>query len=600
MNEPMTNPNPLISLQDVSKIYRLYQKPLFRVLDLFGLCPPGPAYYSEHAALKNISLTIGRGEKVAFIGRNGAGKSTLLKIITQTVAPTSGAVAISGSVSALLQIGTGFHGDFSGRQNIFSSLAHMGVTGKEAARKFEEIVDFAELQEYIDQPMKTYSTGMGARLMFASATSIEPDVLVVDELLGVGDAYFAHKSFERMRQMCSNHGTTLLLVTHDIYSALNMCERFFWIDRGEIKMEGNGKATINAYEASIKQQEEDRLRKRNRSTLVKKDEGKKTEAFSGLHVKISSRSGFALPSPLALARLEFRYRDGATLALNVAEGSPSWTLLPESNLGPITTVEGKACRCLSVFGSIYHKAEWSVSLAKCEGLKDLSLSWQYDGAETADIQVLTDDGQTILQDMLPAGGKVWQQKTFELQAPAAGKTSHVVKGNYGTGLIRITSVKFMDRNGNDVVRIKHGEKLTIRTQFTLHGQIVPRTPTFVIAFHKSGMAMGGYIQTDRLELPEGSEFVLDTVLDPLLFGSGQWMVTLGFAEADYYKQPYNEYFTVNNKWYHMIVRGFDLQIDSSCSVDAGAFVMHPAELKLAATLAERSHNAHLVALEART
>src|SRR5437016_2594793 len=124
MNEPMANSTSMISLQNVSKIYRLYQRPVYRVLDLFGLCPSGPAYYTEHAALKNVSLNIGRGEKVAFIGRNGAGKSTLLKIITQTVTPTAGEVAIAGSVSALLQIGTGFHGDFSGRQNVFSSLAH--------------------------------------------------------------------------------------------------------------------------------------------------------------------------------------------------------------------------------------------------------------------------------------------------------------------------------------------------------------------------------------------------------------------------------------------------------------------------------------------
>src|SRR5262249_32320531 len=139
--------------------YRLYQKPAYRLLDLFGLCPHASAYYTEHAALKDVELTIGRGEKVAIIGRNGAGKSTLLKIITGIVRPTAGSVEVHGQVSNLLQIGPGFPPDFTGRQNVFASLAHQGITGAEAARLFDDIVAFAEIEEYIDQPMKTYSTG---------------------------------------------------------------------------------------------------------------------------------------------------------------------------------------------------------------------------------------------------------------------------------------------------------------------------------------------------------------------------------------------------------------------------------------------------------
>src|SRR5262249_55666284 len=153
-------------------------------------------------------------------------------------------VEVFGQVSNLLQIGSGFHPDFTGRQNVFASLAHQGITGAEAAGLFDEVVAFAEIEEYIDQPMKTYSTGMCSRLMFSSSVVVRPEILIVDEILGVGDAYFSHKSFERMRELCTREGTTLLLVTHDIYSALNLCDRFIWIDRGEVKFDGEGKAAI--------------------------------------------------------------------------------------------------------------------------------------------------------------------------------------------------------------------------------------------------------------------------------------------------------------------------------------------------------------------
>src|SRR5258708_18933377 len=289
---------PAVRLRVISKIYRLYQKPLYRFVDLFGLCPPSPAYYSEHTALADVDLEIGRGEKVAIIGRNGAGKSTALKIITGLVRPTSGSVEVNGRISNLLQIGSGCQPDFTGRQNVFASLAHQGMVGRAASSLFDDIVKFAEVEEYIDQPMKAYSTGMCSRLMFSSSVIMTPDILVVDEILGVGDAYFAHKSFSRMREMCDNAGTTLLLVTHDLYSALNLCERFIWIDRGRVCFDGDGNGAIAMYENSVKAQEEASLRQRNAASLR---EQRKDEV---VHVVIRSQTGFALKQPFAMSDVE--------------------------------------------------------------------------------------------------------------------------------------------------------------------------------------------------------------------------------------------------------------------------------------------------------
>src|SRR4029077_4982453 len=173
-------------------------------------------------------------------------------------------------------------------------LAHQGITGAGAARLFDEILEFAEIEEYIDQPMKTYSTGMCSRLVFYSSVVVKPDVLIVDEVLGVGDAYFSHKSFERMRELCSRDGTTLLLVTHDIYSAQNLCDRFIWIDRGEVKADADGKSTVALYESSIKEQEEHSLRQQNAAKLVLASDG------GIVHLLFRSQTGFALTAPFAL------------------------------------------------------------------------------------------------------------------------------------------------------------------------------------------------------------------------------------------------------------------------------------------------------------
>jgi lipopolysaccharide transport system ATP-binding protein len=162
-------------------------------------------------------------------------------VITGLVQPTAGSVEVNGTISNLLQIGSGFHPDFTGRQNVFASLRTKALWAAPPRKCSTKSSEFSEIEQYIDQPMKTYSTGMCSRLMFSASIILKPELLIVDEILGVGDAYFSHKSFERMRDLCSHDGTTLLLVTHDIYSAQNLCDRFIWIDRGRVKHDGDAK-----------------------------------------------------------------------------------------------------------------------------------------------------------------------------------------------------------------------------------------------------------------------------------------------------------------------------------------------------------------------
>lgn len=197
-------------------------------------------------ALKDVDLTIYRGEVFGLIGQNGAGKSTLLKLVARVLRPTEGRVVVRGQVAPLLEFGAGFHPELTGRENVFLNGALLGFSHRQMEEKFDRIVDFAELWDFIDAPMRTYSSGMWARLGFAVATDIQPDILIIDEVLAVGDEAFQRKSSARMQEF-RDHGATILLVSHDMDTIATMCHRAAWIHHGEIRAIGEAGETIRAY-----------------------------------------------------------------------------------------------------------------------------------------------------------------------------------------------------------------------------------------------------------------------------------------------------------------------------------------------------------------
>ncbi|MGC1310349.1 MAG: ABC transporter ATP-binding protein [Phormidesmis sp.] len=252
-----------VSIRALGKLYRLYRNPSDKILDVFGLGKLlfwRQHYYREFWALRGMNLEVKRGERLGLIGRNGAGKSTLLKIIARTVTATEGDVIVRGNIQALMELGTAFHPEFTGRENIRASLAYQGLSKQLIDEKEEEIIDFAELDDFIDQPIKTYSAGMQARLAFSTATAVKPDILIVDEVLGAGDAYFAGKCVERMQKLTENRDTTVLFVSHDLGSVQALCDRAIWIDRGTIVHDGHPLEVIKQYSAKVRQEDEIRLR----------------------------------------------------------------------------------------------------------------------------------------------------------------------------------------------------------------------------------------------------------------------------------------------------------------------------------------------------
>ena len=209
----------------------------------------GKISFREFWALREVSLSIKRGEVLGLIGHNGAGKSTLLKLIARVLRPTEGRVIVRGQVAPLLEYGAGFHADLSGRENIFLNGAILGFTRQEMEEKFNRIVDFAELWDFIDVPMRNYSSGMWARLGFAVAADVQPDVLIIDEVLSVGDEAFQRKSTGRMLEF-RDKGATILFVSHNMSSIELMCHRVVWIDHGHVRADGDVHDVIDAYRKS--------------------------------------------------------------------------------------------------------------------------------------------------------------------------------------------------------------------------------------------------------------------------------------------------------------------------------------------------------------
>jgi len=242
----------MLSLVKAGKTYKLYRSPLEEMVDVFGLrgrvfrrSPP-----PVHRALSGVNLTAKKGERIGVLGRNGAGKSTLLKLVTGVVQPTEGSVAVRGRVQSISDLGIGFHPEFSGRENVRSALVYNELTDTALQAAIDDIVEFCELGQFIDLPVKTYSAGMMARIYFATATAIRPDILIVDEALGAGDAYFAARSAARMRQLALS-GCTLLLVSHSTQQVLEFCERAIWIERGQVILDGPALVVVKAYEEFI-------------------------------------------------------------------------------------------------------------------------------------------------------------------------------------------------------------------------------------------------------------------------------------------------------------------------------------------------------------
>lgn len=256
-----------ILVESLSKAYLIYSQPTDRLLQgvvprlqalarpvarVFGAELAEKTYFSRHWALQALNFSVGRGETVGVIGRNGSGKSTLLQLVCGTLTPTSGDVKVKGRVAALLELGSGFNPEYTGRENVILNATVLGLSPEETTARMDDIIAFADIGDFVDQPVKTYSSGMAMRLAFAVIAHVDADILVIDEALAVGDAYFQQKCMRWLRQFCETG--TVLFCGHDTGAVMALCQRALWLDKGRLQMEGTAKDVCEAYAAAIQAQ----------------------------------------------------------------------------------------------------------------------------------------------------------------------------------------------------------------------------------------------------------------------------------------------------------------------------------------------------------
>lgn len=250
-----------IDINNLTKSYQIYSKPRDRLLQM--ICRNGKQFYKEFSALSDVSFSVNRGDSVGVLGHNGAGKSTLLQIITGVLTPTSGNVTTNGRIAALLELGAGFNPDFTGKENVFMNAAILGLSTKEIKDKYDDILKFAEIGDFIDRPVKTYSSGMYVRLAFAVAVHTDPEILIVDEALAVGDIRFQMKCIQHMEAL-KKDGTTILFVSHSPEQVKRFCNKAIWLDGGRLIKQGPVSKICDLYK--------DHMSKKDVSLVERKEE----------------------------------------------------------------------------------------------------------------------------------------------------------------------------------------------------------------------------------------------------------------------------------------------------------------------------------------
>ena len=493
-----------IDVTDVTKVYRLYEKPIDRLKESMSISHKN--YHRDFYALNRLSFRVKKGETVGIIGTNGSGKSTILKIITGVLTPTTGEVVVDGKISALLELGAGFNMDYTGIENIYMNGTMMGYTKKEMDAKLQDILEFAEIGDFVYQPVKTYSSGMFVRLAFALAINVDPEILIVDEALSVGDVFFQSKCYRRMEEI-RQKGTTILMVTHDMGSIIKYCDRVVLLNKGEFIAEGPGGRVVDMYKKILAGQldalKAELERERRRKEGAPGEAGAGSGSGAGNGTAGGSRAG-----------------DGAGAGGSAGDGAGAG-----GSAGAGAGAGGSAgagAGAGRIAGEARKKASADDGNVKEPGT--------------------VDSGQVELSDF--SGGMDLDKRTGGLMKDQL--TINYDRTEYGDGRAEIVDLGLFDERGNITNLLLKGEMFTIKERIRFNAEIQAPIFTYTIR-DKKGTELTGtntmFEGADIKPVKRGDEYAVEFFQKMTLQG-GEYLLSMsctGFERGEHvvYHRLYN-------------------------------------------------------------
>ncbi len=534
MTSPAPAVEPVIRVEHLSKAYRVYTKPS----DMFWELVQRKQRHHPVRALHDVSFEVRRGEVLGIIGANGAGKSTLLKILSGTLEATGGSFSVKGKISAILELGTGFHPEYTGRENVYMGCMYQGLSRRQIDKKVDSIIDFSGLREVIDLPFKTYSSGMMGRLTFATAVSIDPDILIIDEALAAGDSFFVHKCSRKIVEICKS-GCTVIMVTHGTHLVAQLCDRAIWLANGTVRMSGDPLEVVRSYDYHIHE-----LIGEGRGQIV---EHVPTGAVADPDLEsldVDQAAADASPPPVAAEPAAIEAGD---------PGSESAALEAAANPTTDPARVADAVQAGDQAGETAPAPEEPSASSPTSTRES-----QSDGHAIVEIDPVT----AGLERGTPAEATTAEATAAEA-APHGPQSGPDTAGThvYRRGPVTIVRVEFLDKNGKDTRAFRIWESMTIRVWYRCDPDKIPEETL--------GLAIGINRQSDMISLSQFStcnvrrdaemktydqspyrlkastEGYVEAVIDPIQLGVGAYLFSVGLLPnipgcSDFYE--YHHFF----------------------------------------------------------